>query len=584
MTRRKTTGNTTASRVKSLLLHIERTHGRAEADAFSLKTKLDREYLADETRSLPVDRWHVALVEFASRWGRDQIHQTVDFVVDQENLGVWTRVLRGARDIGDAFRQLDQLGGDDVRTDRWRTIELSKGRWEGAVPLRAVASIEGDGLLGLARATELRAVPVLFGLRPAKVEMTRVESDDGGAELRFVATWSEPANGSVVWGALVGAAAPAVGIAAGGLSTATGIVGALVGGAIGAGAGFAWTHEQRRRLQSHSQLMRIQALERAATLRETQERKNTPFGEGMVVAGEYRLGVRLGAGASGAIYEATRLSDNSNVAIKLLRTAVAHDHLAADRLRREAAALGLAWHPNVVEVYDEGHLPDGTSYLVIERLYGESLADRIKAQKVLSPQQLLPIAMQVCDALGAVHAAGVIHRDVKPSNIFLARAPDDAEAPLVDHVPSSPRLPDGERVKLLDFGVARVEWAETRLTNMGAPLGTPGYMSPEQEQGLEVDVSSDLFSLAAVLYECLTGQAPPARSSDLWSRAERSVEPPSGVQRAFDAIPEPWQKVIDRGLAALPRDRYPDARAMKDAIRGLGAANAEPPPRSEKRA
>src|SRR5262249_13792222 len=154
------------------------------------------------------------------------------------------------------------------------------------------------------------------------------------------------------------------------------------------------------------------------------------------------------SGATGVIYEAVRMFDGQPVAIKLLRVAAAHEAVASDRLRREAEALGLSWHPNVVEVLDHGHLPDGTAYLVMELLTGESLAARLSAKGRLTPRELLPIALQVCDALAAVHAAGVVHRDLKPSNIFLVAERDQAA--------QAERGPD--RVKLLDFGIARVEW------------------------------------------------------------------------------------------------------------------------------
>jgi serine/threonine-protein kinase len=311
------------------------------------------------------------------------------------------------------------------------------------------------------------------------------------------------------------------------------------------------------------------ALERASALREARERGAAIFREGTVIAGRYRLGPKLGVGASGAIWEATRLADGELVAIKLLRAAVAHDTVAADRLRREAAALGLAWHPNVVEVYDEGHLPDGTSYLVMERLMGESLEARLRACGRLAPEELLPIALQVCDALGAVHAAGVVHRDLKPSNIFLTAAdPNDEDG--------------SERVKLLDFGIARVEWAETRLTNMGAPVGTPGYMSPEQEQGLEIDARSDIYSLGGVLLHCLTGTPPPLRPADLWSgtvrasrgarRADDGAEAAARPGPELDALPRAWRAVIERATAPLARDRYRDARSIREALVAAGGA------------
>ncbi len=205
----------------------------------------------------------------------------------------------------------------------------------------------------------------------------------------------------------------------------------------------------------------------------------------------------------------------------------------------------------MVEVIDEGHLADGTAYLVMELLRGESLAARLRTKTRLTPRELLPIAMQVCDALAAVHAAGVVHRDVKPSNVFLAVDRDDPAGP--------------ERVKLLDFGIARVEWEETRITNTGGPLGTPGYMSPEQEAGQgEVDGRSDLFALGAMLYECLVGEPPPPRnpSGPISTRglaghplrlghAEVGVLRPAGVARDHRA-----------GDAAEPAERFQDARSF----------------------
>jgi serine/threonine-protein kinase len=266
----------------------------------------------------------------------------------------------------------------------------------------------------------------------------------------------------------------------------------------------------------------------------------------------------MGAGSTGVIYEAVRISDGLPVAIKLLRVAAAHDAVASDRLRREAEALGLSWHPNVVEVIDHGYLPDGTAYLVMELLPGESLANRLRSRVRLTPQEVLPIALQMCDALAAVHAAGVVHRDVKPSNVLLAVDRDDPGGP--------------ERVKLLDFGIARVEWEETRITNTGGPLGTPGYMSPEQETGEGgVDGRSDLFALGAMLFECLAGEPPPPRTPSGLMRTDDglSLRTDSGTQKASSLVPPAWRIVIDRAMAAQPSDRFPDARAFAQALRGL---------------
>jgi hypothetical protein len=551
-------GQTTASRIKSLYAYVQSEHGPAEADAFLLRTKLDRDYLSDETRLMPVELWHAALVAFASRWGREAILKTARHIVDADNLGVWTHVLRGADGPAQAFRRLDQFGGDQVWTERWRTLHSAPGLWRGGVRNREDAPHERDGLCALAREAELSAVPLLFGLPLGLV--TRVPEADSRElrvfEVRFREAHTLPILGGGAIGALVGALAMTITS-----GTVDRVLDVIAGAALGGLAAALFVHEQRRRAQSRSQLVRIHTLERAATLRERRERGSLGFQEGLVLAGQYRLTEKVGVGANGTIWEAERLADGELVAVKMLRAAVAHDTIAADRLRREAAALGLAWHPNVVEVYEDGHLPDGTSYLVMERLHGESLGERLRRVGALTPEELVPIALQLCDALGAVHAAGIVHRDVKPSNIFLAQ---DAGS-------------DAIKVKVLDFGIARVEWAETRLTNANAPLGTPGYMSPEQEQGQEIDHRSDIFGMGGVLYECLTGFAPPLRTNELWERSEDpSVDAQSGVQRALHAIAPDYRLVIERAMAPLPRDRFADARALRDALIDLGRKSSVP--------
>jgi hypothetical protein len=550
--RRSGGGQTTASRIKSLLAYVQAEHGKAQADAFLLSTKLDRDYLEDETRLVPVELWHSALVAFASRYGREAILRTTHHIVGPDNLGAWTHVLRGTADPSGAYRQLELLGGDQGRTERWRTVSSGPSEWRGSVRIRSDSPEESDGLCSLARQAELSSVPLLFGLGASRV--TREPSGDGpqSDSEEFAVTWAGPS----LWPAAAGAALGALlGIGVALLSTVLDVpFGAAAGTVIGAGLGFLVTHEWRRRAQARAHLVRIHALERSQTLREARERGTAGFRQGLVVAGQYRLTEKLGVGANGTIWEAERLSDGGLVAIKLLRAAVAHDTVAADRLRREAAALGLAWHPNVVEVFEDGYLPDGTCFLVMERLYGESLAARLRRAGPMTPADLLPLSLQVCDALGAVHAAGIVHRDLKPSNIFLEQQANEA-GNLESYV------------KLLDFGVARVEWAETRLTNANSPLGTRGYMPPEQEQGLEIDHRSDLFALGSVIYECLTGEPPPLAPTSLWT-GERLVD--SGVHKAAVDIPRRWRAVIERAMSELPQNRYADARAMREALAELG--------------
>ena len=562
-------GSTNTFRIKALLLHIEQRYGRAQGDAFLLSMKLDREYLKDETRALSVQVWHLALQKFTSRWGRSEISRIIPALVHPENLGAWARLLRGADNPLMAFKRLETYAGDDSLAERWFTLEQGPSSWTGQVLVPADIAEERDGLCALARASELASVPLLFGLRKAQVRFTiQPSARTNLLEQHYRVSWRRlPVRECALAGLACAILAAGYGLLRHAPAAHVWLTFAPLGAALGLLGSIAWATFAGYRAKSIAQLIRLRALERSVSLREIRERHDSGFHEGVVVAGQYQLTEKLGVGASGTIWEATRLADGFPVAIKLLRAAIAHDTVAADRLRREAAALGLAWHPNVVEVYDDGHLLDGTSFLVMERLYGESLAARLKRLGTLSPTHMLPIALQVCDALEAVHAAGIVHRDLKPSNIFLSiiREPGDSTGEIL---PNSLQVED-ERVKLLDFGIARVEWAETRLTNAGAPLGTPGYMSPEQEQGLEIDARSDLFALGSILFECLTGRPPPLTSAEFRSEP-KGLDADSAVQIAFKAIPDGWRQIVEKATDPLPRNRYPDSRAMREALGGLG--------------
>ena len=559
------TGQADMGLLKALHRSLSAEKGAAAAEAWLRAIRMVGADFSDETRTLPLSALHRALAAFAEVAGRETIPGAWKYLIAPDSLGVWVRVLRGTTEPAEAFARLDAVDSQYGGTTRWETTSTRRGGWQGRVSIAHDPALEADGLLRLARLAELAAVPALFGYPGATARSLRADEATGLMQ-EYEVTWSvADAAASGTLGGALGLALGAIPMMARvGMDTHLGTFSlcaliAGVAGATGALAGVVRARDQLRRAENHAQQTRVHALERSLSLKESSGSGAGANLEGTVAAGQYRILQRMGAGSTGVIYEAVRISDGLPVAMKLLRVAAAHDAVASDRLRREAEALGLSWHPNVVEVIDHGYLPDGTAYLVMELLPGESLATRLRNRVRITPAELLPIALQMCDALAAVHAAGVVHRDVKPSNILLVVDRD---------APGGP-----ERVKLLDFGIARVEWEETRITNTGGPLGTPGYMSPEQEMGEgEVDGRSDLFALGAMLFECLAGEPPPPRTpSGLIRTSDGSaLRTDSGTQKSSSLVPPAWRVVIEKAMAPQPSDRFPDARTFAQALRGLG--------------
>jgi serine/threonine protein kinase len=582
------TGHTSGAMLKALLKHIEATLGSAAVLGWLGSIRMQRDDLEDETRRLPLAVLHGGLVAFVAVTSKEAISEAAAYLVASDNLGSWMRVLRGTTTPAEAFARFDATDSEYGRTTRWETTSIGPSSWRGKVYIAHDPALEQDGLIRLARMAELSAVPALFGFGRANVASFEAVTARGHGQ-EFEVKWATPNVGrSAALGALLGGILGVAPLAV--LSSGYGWPATLACVAAGGLSGLGLARDRLRKVETFAQRTRVLALERSLLLREERETAASSAIEGSVVAGQYRVVRRMGSGASGVIYEAVRASDGMPVAIKLLRAVAAQDAVASDRLRREAEALGLAWHPNVVEVLDHGHLADGTSYLVMELLSGETLGAHLRSKGRLSSAELLPIARQVCDALIAIHAAGVVHRDLKPSNIFLSKPggiPPGPQGPKVDagDPPLTPRSLEREvRVKLIDFGIARVEWAETRITNMGTPVGTPGYMSPEQESGGEVDARSDVFAFGAVVYECLMGEPPPPAPSGAWMAIPASglVLPTPGMgmpvarresmKLRMDLIPNEWQPLLERTMAPSPADRYQDARAVAQALRDLESA------------
>jgi serine/threonine-protein kinase len=282
---------------------------------------------------------------------------------------------------------------------------------------------------------------------------------------------------------------------------------------------------------------------------------------GTTLGGRYELVGQLAMGAMGAVYEGRDTETGRRVAVKLLSARLALTQNARKRFRREAKAAGSVGSPHVVAVLDAGEdEATGELYLVMEHLDGEDLQRLIDRVGALPPDVALRIAAQALVGLAKAHEAGVVHRDVKPSNLFLARRGDG-----------------GITVKVLDFGLAKIAAdaldpvESAGLTSTGGILGSLYYMSPEQvRSSKDVDARADLWSLGSALYCSLTGHVPFSHvksAPELICAICESAPPP--LQRLARWVPSDVAKVVHRALVIDRDRRYPSAGAMLGALRGL---------------
>lgn len=243
----------------------------------------------------------------------------------------------------------------------------------------------------------------------------------------------------------------------------------------------------------------------------------------------------LGKGAMGAVYLATHSTVGHQVAVKVLHSNLVNDRQSVERFKREAQAAALIHHPNAVTIHDFGETEDHIVFLVMEYLPGPSLARLIEQEGMLSPAKTLGILKQVCSAIEAAHRRGVIHRDLKPENIVFDRAHDRQEI-----------------VKVVDFGIAKLEEGSTHLTKTGTTIGTPDYMSPEQIQGLELDARADVYSLGVVVYEMLCGKLPYEGTTAMAITVKHLLEPPKSLRQFAPHVSPELERAV---LAAMNKEK-----------------------------
>ncbi|WP_437310359.1 serine/threonine-protein kinase [Sorangium sp. So ce388] len=289
---------------------------------------------------------------------------------------------------------------------------------------------------------------------------------------------------------------------------------------------------------------------------------------GTTIRNKWTLERLLGAGGMAAVYVGVHRIGRRD-ALKILHPQAAKSKEICDRFEREAQAANRFRHPGAVEIRDIDVSEDGAPFLVMELLEGESLAERERRLGGLPLVEVLRFTAQVLDTLGAAHAQGIIHRDIKPPNLYVVG--DD---------PGSTPLPGlGPRIKVLDFGLARIRQDSSlqgELTRMGIVLGTTPYMPPEQAKGRDIDARADLFAVGATMFRLIAGRHVHEASTDFDLLLKMGKEPAPPLAHRAPRTPRDVCLVVDRALAFDRDQRYPDARHMLDDVRAL--LRSEPPP------
>jgi len=299
-----------------------------------------------------------------------------------------------------------------------------------------------------------------------------------------------------------------------------------------------------------------------------------------ILNGQFQILQKIGTGGMGSVYKALQPEMNRMVAVKILHPKLTNRKDLVSRFRREARAMSHLTHPNTVKVFLFGELPEDSSlYIVMEFLEGKNLNQTVRAEGPMVMDRALPILIAVCGALEEAHRAGIVHRDLKPENIFLSHQGGMRDYP-----------------KVLDFGLAKVTEREMRpgsliLTQEGMVFGTPEFMSPEQAQGKTLGPESDIYSLAVILYEVLTGKLPfEAKSAMEYLQLHVSGKPITLSQRVpGKTFPPLLDQVMERALAKKPDARFRSAAdfgaAMQAVLQGatelpasLAPAAPVPPP------
>lgn len=266
-----------------------------------------------------------------------------------------------------------------------------------------------------------------------------------------------------------------------------------------------------------------------------------------IIGGRYTLLERLGSGGMATVWQARDRVLNRPVAVKILHEGLAQDPSFAERFRREARNAASLSHPNIVTVFDTGE-DEGLPYIVMELVEGETLHAVLRRSGPLSTQQTARIALGALPALEHAHSRGLVHRDIKPANILLT---------------------DAANVKVTDFGIAKAQNEASSLTQTGTLMGTASYLAPEQIGGQNVTGASDLYGLACVLYECLTGAPPFSGDTPVAVAVRHQRDAVPSLRARRPDVPPAFEGIIARALQKDPAQRFHSAAQMEQAVAAL---------------
>lgn len=278
---------------------------------------------------------------------------------------------------------------------------------------------------------------------------------------------------------------------------------------------------------------------------------------GVLLGARYQVRGFIGRGAVARVYLAQDLETREPVAVKVLDTMAHKDREARERFLREASAAAAVEHPNIVKVFDTGERGDGAPYLVMEYLFGESLGAYLRREKKMHAKLAVPLLARVASALAAAHAKGVIHRDVKPDNLYLIGEPGEAYD-----------------VRLLDFGMARLR--KSTMTAAGMTVGTAEYMAPEQGLSDPVDARTDVYGLGAVLYRTLTGELPFTANDEAEMLCKLVLLSPRPPEEVNPEIEPDLAAIITAAMRKRPLNRYPSMEKLHADLETVRAQRGAP--------